>query len=193
MSARTHSSSTPKHVRPRAKSRNRVPTAVSNMFQHVRAHLVGPRVKTAALGWQIWNSEHEMADATIHIDYDGQYASERVLIVSGLQGRATVTPDRGAPPFQVAAGDALYLFHGFSCTWSIDKAPLVMRYGYFSADGKELKEAVLTCDVCGCDCSEESYLFDDEIDICPRCFKLAAKSAQQYESAEYTRFGIRAC
>ena len=83
MSARTHSSSPPKHVGPRAKSKNRVKPTVSNMFQHVRAHLVGPRVKTAALGWQVWNLEHETDNKTIHINYDGEYASERVLIMSG--------------------------------------------------------------------------------------------------------------
>ena len=25
------------------------------------------------------------------------------------------------------------------------------RYGYFGADGKEIKDDTLTCDVCGCD------------------------------------------
>ena len=188
MSDRAYHADPPKRATHRGRFKNRV-NPFSNLHQHVRASLVGPRIKTAALGWQLWNSEHETADGSIHIDYDGQYASERVLIVSG---RATVTPDRGATPFQVAPGDALYLFHGFSCTWRIEQAPLVMRYGYFAADGKELKEAVLTCDVCGCDCSDESYLYDDEMDICPRCFKLDAKSAQQYEDAQHQRFGVPA-
>ena len=35
----------------------------------------------------------------------------------------------------------------------------------------------------------ESYLYDDNMDICPRCFKLDAKSAQQYEDAIYVRGG----
>ena len=57
-------------------------------------------------------------------------------------------------------------------------------------DGKEIKaNTVLTCDVCGDDCSDESYLYDDNMDICPRCFKLDAKSAQQYEDAIYLRGG----
>ena len=78
---------------------------------------------------------------------------------------------------------------GFGCTWHVEEAPLVQRYGYFGVDGKEIKETFLTCDVCGDDCFAESYLYDDEMDICPRCFKLDAKSAQQYEDAEYQREG----
>ena len=42
---------------------------------------------------------------------------------------------------------------------------------YFGHDGKEIKEMYLTCDVCGADCFEESYLYNDDMDICPRCFK----------------------
>ena len=57
----------------------------------------------------------------------------------------------------------------------------MQRYGFFGFDGKEIKDAEVTCDVCGCGCYEESYLYDDEMDICPRCFKLDAKSSQQYE------------
>ena len=152
------------------------------MCQHVCANLVAPPMRTAAAHWQVWNSEKEMVDSHFHIDYDGDYSSERVLIMSG---RATVNPDDGSAPFAVTKGDAVYFFHGFSCTWIIEKAPLVMRYGYFGADGKELKVAVLTCDICGLDCSDQSWLHDDEMDICPRCFQLDAESAQQYEGAQY--------
>ena len=60
---------------------------------------------------------------------------------------------------------------------------------YFGADGKEIKDDTLTCDVCGADCSEESYLNYEKMDICPRCFQLDAKSAQQWEDAEYQRWG----
>ena len=45
-----------------------------------------------AAAWQVWDSAQEGAGDTIHIDYDGEYGSERVLIVS-LSGRATVIPD----------------------------------------------------------------------------------------------------
>ena len=51
------------------------------LYQHVRSDLVSPRVKTLAAGWQEWNSADEGAGNTIHIDYDGDYASERVLIL----------------------------------------------------------------------------------------------------------------
>ena len=72
---------------------------------HVRAGSVPPRVKTLAADWQEWNSAQEGAGDTIHIDYDGEYGSERVLIGSG---RATVVPDDGSPSFTVGPGDAVY-------------------------------------------------------------------------------------
>ena len=50
-------------------------------------------------------------EEAFHIDYDGDYGSERVLIVSG---RATVIPDDGTPSFTiVGAGDAVYFMRGF--------------------------------------------------------------------------------
>ena len=65
---------------------------MSTLYQHLRSELVPPRVKTMAAAWQVWDSAQERAGDTIHIDYDGEYGSERVLIVSG---RATVVPDDG--------------------------------------------------------------------------------------------------
>ena len=156
------------------------------LYQHVRSDSVPPRIKALAAGWQVWDFAQEGSGDTIHIDYDGDYGSERVLIVSG---RATVIPDDGTPSFNVGPGDAVYFMRGFRCTWHIHETPLVQRYGYFGLDGKEIKDTVLTCDVCGDDCSDESYLYDDNMDICPRCFKLDAKSAQQYEGAIYLRGG----
>ena len=97
----------------------------------------------------MWDSVQEGVGDTIHIDYDGEYGSERVLIVSG---RATVVPDDGSPSFTVRPGDVVYFMHGFRCTWRILEAPLVQRYGYFGADGKEIKDDTLTCDrlhLCG--------------------------------------------
>ena len=78
---------------------------MSTLYQHLRSELVPPRVKTMAAAWQGWHSVQEGAGETIHIDYDGEYGSERVLIVSG---RATVVPDDGSPSFTVATGDAVY-------------------------------------------------------------------------------------
>ena len=73
---------------PRLVSRRigRSKTAMKNMstlYQHLRSELVPPRVKTMAAAWQVWDSAQERAGDTIHIDYDGEYGSERVLIVSG--------------------------------------------------------------------------------------------------------------
>ena len=62
---------------------------MSTLYQHLRSELVPPRVKTMAAAWQVWDSAQEGAGDTIHIDYDGEYGSERVFIVSG---RATVIP-----------------------------------------------------------------------------------------------------
>ena len=87
---------------------------MSTLYQHLRSELVPPRVKTMAAAWQVWDSVQEGAGETIHIDYDGEYGSERVLIVSG---RATVVPDDGSPSFTVGTGDAVYFMHGFRCTW----------------------------------------------------------------------------
>ena len=63
---------------------------MSTLYQHLlRSELVPPRVKTMAAAWQVWDSVQDDVGDTIHIDYDGEYGSERVLIVSG---RATVVP-----------------------------------------------------------------------------------------------------
>ena len=68
---------------------------MSTLYQHLRSELVPPRVKSLAAAWQVWDSAQEKAGDTIHIDYDGEYGSERVFIVSG---RATVVPDDGSLP-----------------------------------------------------------------------------------------------
>ena len=173
------------HLLSRAPSRGRLESASMSkntsvplrvpLYQHVRAESVSPRIKALAACWQVWNSEQE-----------GDCGSERVLVVSG---RATVIPNDGSPSFNVGPGDAVYFMCGFQCTWRIHEAPLVQRYGYFGFDGKEIKETHLTCDVCGNDCYEESYLYNDDMDICPRCFQADARSAQQYEEAEHQRWG----
>ena len=57
------------------------------LYQHVRADSVAPRIKTLSKDWQVW----KFSEGTTHIVYDGNYGSERVLIVSG---QATIEPDR---------------------------------------------------------------------------------------------------
>ena len=83
---------------------------MSTLYQHLRSELVPPRVKTMAAAWQLWDSVLDGVGDTIHIDYDGEYGSERVLIVSG---RATVVPDDGSPSFTVAPGDVVYFMSMF--------------------------------------------------------------------------------
>ena len=112
------------------------------LYQHVRAEFVSPRITTLAADWQVWDSAQESTESTIHIDYDGDYGSERVLIVSG---RATVTPCDGSPSFSVSPGDAVYFMAGFRCTWHIHEAPLVQRYGFFGFDGKEGRRPCHPC------------------------------------------------
>ena len=54
--------------------------------------MVPNRVKSLAAGWQLWDSTHEGVGDHIHIEYDGEYGSERVLIVSRDVPAATVIP-----------------------------------------------------------------------------------------------------
>ena len=102
------------------------------LYQHVRSDSVPPRIKALAAGWQVWDFAQEGSGDTIHIDYDGDYGSERVLIVSG---RATVIPDDGTPSFNVGPGDAVYFIYVWLLLhlaysrvppWSNDMATLVL-------------------------------------------------------------------
>ena len=52
--------------------------------------------------------------------------------------------------------------------------PMVQRYGFFDVNGKEMARTLLTCDVCGTDCFAASYLFENNVDLCPRCFRADA-------------------
>ena len=117
--------------------------------------------------------------------YNGDYGSERVLIASG---RATIHPDDGSPTVTVGPGDSMHFHWGFSCVWEILE-PIIQNYGYFDPSGNELAENSIECDVCGAECFEESFLFEDEMDICPKCFAADAKGAEEYVGAQYQRQG----
>ena len=56
-----------------------------------------PRIKALAAGWQVWDFAQEGSGDTIHIDYDGDYGSERVLIVcgGGCDGMSWYAADAG--------------------------------------------------------------------------------------------------
>ena len=76
------------------------------LYQHVRADSVAPRLKTLSKDWPEW----KFSEGTTHIVYDGNYGSERVLILSG---QATIEPDDGSPSFNLGPGDGL----GRRCSW----------------------------------------------------------------------------
>ena len=122
---------------------------MSTLYQHLRAELVPPRVRTLAAAWQVWDSAQEGAGDTIHIDYDGDYVRGSERMCAHCLGTCNCHPRRWLPSFTVGPGDAVYFMVGFRCTWRIDESPLVQRYGYFGAVGKEIKDDKLTCDVCG--------------------------------------------
>ena len=98
------------------------------------AGAVAPRIKTLAADWQVW----EFAEGATDIEYDGEYGSERVWIVSG---RATIEPNDGSPSFHVGPGDVVYFLSGFQCTWRVHEAPLVQRYGFFVSFSSSLSIA----------------------------------------------------
>ena len=57
----------------------RIKNMTAPLYQHVLADSVAPRIKTLAADWQVF----EFALGATHIEYDGEYGSERVWIVSG--------------------------------------------------------------------------------------------------------------
>ena len=165
-----------------------VPGSMRELYNMVPAALVEAEFSELAKTWPTWESATHtpaIVDNKVHFTYDGDYGSERVLVSSG---RATIIPDDSSPPITIGPGDAVHLHYGFSCTWHVLE-PMVQSYGYFDKEGAEIAENELTCDVCGGDCFAESYLFNDEVDICPRCFRSDAKGAEEYVGAQYQRAG----
>ena len=164
------------------------PGSMRNLYTFVPASIVTPDFRELAKSWPVWESathQPPLVDDKVRFRYDGDYGSERILVVSG---RATVIPDDGSPPVTIGPGDSLHLHYGFSCVWHIHEA-MAQHYGYFDTSGNEIAENEMTCDVCGADCFEESYLFNDEQDICPKCFKADQQGAEEFTGAEYQREG----
>lgn len=158
------------------------------LYTFVPAANVTAEFKELATSWPVWDSKtHPMQEEKdkFHFDYDGDYGSERVLVTSGS---ATLTPDDGSPALELTVGDSVWLHYGFGCTWTVH-TPMETSYGYFDKEGNEIKQLELTCDVCGADCYDESYLFNDEEDICPACFKADQLGAEEYDGAVYCREG----
>ena len=143
--------------------------------------------KALATAWPLWDSkthpQKPRGSGKFRFDYNGTYASERVLIMSGA---ATLKPTDGSPSFDIKAGDAVTFWNGFSCDWRVTKR-MTKHYAYYSEDGKpeEEYETGIACDMCSADCFAESYLFE-EMDICPTCFK---KDEARFEGAEHQKEG----
>lgn len=52
-------------------------------------------------------------------------------------GRATLWPQDGGPPSEIAAGDWATFRRGFLCEWVVHE-PIAKRYAYFDEAGEEL-------------------------------------------------------
>ena len=60
---------------------------MSTLYQHLPVQS-WPRVKTMAAAWQVWDSVQGGVGDTIHIDYDGEYGSERGTVCVSPRLRA---------------------------------------------------------------------------------------------------------
>jgi len=157
------------------------------LITHVAAADVTDSFKETALTWPLWDSRtHPQTPAKsgkFHFDYNGDYETERVLIMSG---KATLSPDDGSSPITITKGDQVFFHKGFACNWHVTE-PMTKHYAYYGEDGEEVEpNPSIACDTCGAECYEESYLTKEEEDICPDCFKADKK---MYAGAEHQKFG----
>ena len=149
---------------------------------------VDAEFKELAKSWPLWDSkthpQKPKNSGKFRFDYNGSYHSERVLIMSGA---ATLKPTDGSAAIQIKAGDRVIFWNGFSCDWTVT-ARMTKHYAYYGENGEPECEDLpgIACDVCGVDCFAESYLFAEETDVCPKCFKADAK----YAGAELQREGV---
>ena len=165
--------------------------APDNLVTIIRAADVSAEFKATASTWPVWDSkthpQKPKGSGKFPFDYNGDYDTERVLITAG---RATLTPDAGGPQLSIGSGDAVYFHRGFKCMWQVHE-PMLKHYAYYGDDNEEMPPPPgISCDVCGADCFDESYLHTDkdgtELDLCPKCFK---KGKSMYAGAELQREG----
>ena len=98
MSRPSHSAQPPGRVRARGSlKKHGIKNMTAPLYQHVPANSVAPRIKTLAADWQVYS----FGEGATDIEYDGEYGSERVWIVSG---RATIEPNDGSPSLRVVDG-----------------------------------------------------------------------------------------
>eukprot|EP00092_Neocalanus_flemingeri_P026182 GFUD01028379.1.p1 GENE.GFUD01028379.1~~GFUD01028379.1.p1 ORF type:complete len:226 (-),score=48.09 GFUD01028379.1:291-887(-) len=160
---------------------------MDKLITHVSAADVTDEFKDTALTWPLWESRtHPQTPAKsgkFHFDYNGDYETERVLIMSG---KATLSPEDGSSPIAITKGDQVFFHKGFACNWHVTE-PMTKHYAYYDEDGVEVEpNPSIACDICEAECYEESYLTKEEEDICPDCYKADKK---QYVGAEHQKFG----
>ena len=160
---------------------------MDKLITFVPAAEVTESFKETARTWPVWDSrQHPQSppkSGKFHFDYNGDYETERIYIVSG---KAIIKPDDGSPLLNIGAGDQVFFHKGLKCSWEVTE-PMLKHYAYFSAEGEEVEQKPsIICDACGAECYEESYLTKEEEDICPVCFKADPKL---YEGAEHQKFG----
>jgi len=160
---------------------------MDKLITYVAAAKVSEEFRETALTWPLWDSKmHPQAppkSGKFHFDYNGDYETERVFIMSG---KATLTPEDGSAPVTIAKGDQVFFHKGLACNWHVTE-PMTKHYAYFGEDGEEVEpNPSISCDTCGAECYEESYLTKEEEDICPDCYKADKK---MYAGAEHQKFG----
>jgi len=160
---------------------------MNKLITHIHAKDVSSEFKSMTEDWPLWEStthpQEPPNSGKFDFDYNGDYATERVLILSG---KATVTPKDGScGPITISAGDSVYFHKGFSCSWDVTE-PMTKRYNYFNSSGTVSEPARISCDVCGTECFTQSWLTLEGEDICPDCFK---KDSEKYAGAEYQELG----
>jgi len=160
---------------------------MDKLITHVAAEDVKEEFKETAMNWPLWDSRtHPQTPAKsgkFHFDYNGDYETERVLIMCG---KATLSPTDGADPITIEKGDQVFFHKGFACNWHVLE-PMKKHYAYYDEDGVEVEpNPGISCDICEAECYEESYLTKEEEDICPDCYKADKKA---YAGAEHQKFG----
>jgi len=160
---------------------------MDKLITHVAAADVEDEFTALAMTWPLWESKTHPQDppksGKFHFDYNGDYETERVLIMSG---EATLTPDDGSEEIVIGKGDQVFFHRGFACTWQVTK-PMTKHYAYYGEDGEEIAaNPSIVCDICGAECWEESYLTKDEEDICPACY---SSDKKMYAGAEHQKYG----
>jgi len=160
---------------------------MDKLITYVPAVDVSESFRDTALTWPLWDSRHHPQSppksGKFHFEYNGDYETERVLVVSG---KATLTPEDGSAAITISQGDQVFFHKGLACNWHVTE-PMTKHYAYFGVDGEEVEpNPSISCDTCGAECYEESYFTKEEEDICPDCYKADKKL---YAGAEHQKYG----